>query len=118
MALIDEKTKKRLEGVADLAKTVVQRNPVAHAIQTAKDISDAAYKIKHGKNPQYVKLVRRHLPTRKRSSYSTSMATQWERYLSKREKHPIEEDPLKRAYRLAKASGDHESARIIKRIMA
>ena len=116
MALIDGQTKKRLEGVADLAKTVVERNPVANAFLTAKEVGDATYKIKHGKDPHYAKLLKRYSSTPRRT-YSSSKATQWERYLNKRQKLLLEEDPLKRAYRVAKASGDYESARIIRRLM-
>ena len=115
--MISKETKKRFEGVADLTKTVVTKNPVAHAIMTAKEIGDAAFKIKYGKDPRYAKLLKRYSPTPKKKPYSASKAFQWERYLDKRQKIFLEEDPLKRAYRAARALGDYESARIMRRLM-
>jgi hypothetical protein len=118
MGLVDTKTKKRLEGVADLAKTVARRNPVVHTLLATKEVGDAAYKIRHGKDPSYLKFLRRYRPTPKRNKYSASKTTQLERYLIAKQRQLPEEDPLKRAYKAARASGDYETARLIKRVMA
>jgi hypothetical protein len=65
---LSRKTKKQIEGLAGLARVPIERNPVAHAILTAKDISDNAYRLKYGKDPKYRRFA---VKPKRRTNYKT-----------------------------------------------
>lgn len=108
MSLLSKKTKKRLEGVKDLAQTVAEKNPVVHALSTAKEVADSTYKIRHGKDPKYLRMlqprqrkfaIKRKYDIPSLSKYAAPRVTKFE------------EDPIKRMIRIARMRGDHRLVR-------
>lgn len=49
----------RIRGAAGLAKTLAERNPIAHGIQTAKEVYDNSHRLIKGKEPGYKKKLKR-----------------------------------------------------------
>jgi hypothetical protein len=114
-SLISKKTKKRIEGAVGLGKVVVERNPIAHTVLTAKETADSAHRLLYGIDPRYVPSSipkrfraspRRYRPTPKKRIY-VRKDTALERLL--------EEDPLKRMYRQTR---DPQLKRELRRLMA
>src|SRR5438445_160731 len=95
-SFISKKTKKRLEGAVGVGKIVVERNPIAHAVLTAKETVDSAHKLLYGKDPKYLPSIpkrfrappKRYRPTPKKRIVYARKDMALERLL--------EEDPLKR----------------------
>lgn len=115
-SLISKKTKKRLEGAVGLGKVVVERNPIASAVLTAKETADSAHKLLYGKDPKYLPSAvpkrfgapsGRYRPTPKRRIIYVRNDPALERLL--------EEDPLKRMYRQTR---DPQLKRQLRRLMA
>jgi len=53
-----QKTKTRINGVKSLSQMIAEKNPVAHALLTTKDASEALYKIRYGRNLKYRRLMK------------------------------------------------------------
>ena len=104
-----KKTEKRIEGLTGIVKTVAEKNPVAHAVLTAKDLSDNTYKIRYGRDPK-----RFGFANQRRFARPVSQAERIERLLRKRQRIVLEEDPLKRALRNTK---DPELKRVLRDLM-
>ena len=105
--MLDKKNRKRIEGVAGLGKTVLERNPIAHALVTAKEIGDSTFKIRYGEDPRYLPVPRRFRYTPKPRTHNGIARRRIEIIL--------EEDPLKRMLRQTR---NPETKRILRRLMA